>query len=115
MSWISEATASSSRSGQPTARPISSAACWVALAWTRKRSGRSSQPPLDSKKSKTGAVPAIARTPEGLSTSIADGTLATSPLPERLANRRTEIVSATSDSTASTRSPIRGWSAVRRM
>ncbi len=79
MSWMRAATASSSRSAQPTARPISSAACWVALAWTRNRSGRSSQPPLDSKKSKTGAVPAIARTPDGLSTSTAVGIVATSP------------------------------------
>ena len=70
----SAATASSSRSAQPTARPISSAARWVASAWTRKRSGFSSQPPLDSKKSKIGAVPAIASTPEGLSTSTASGT-----------------------------------------
>ena len=53
--------------------------CWVARAWTRKRSGRSSRPPLDSKKSKTGAVPAIARTPEGLRTSTASGMLATLP------------------------------------
>ena len=49
----SAATASSSRSAQPTARPIWSAARWVARAWMRKRSGFSSQPPLDSKKSKT--------------------------------------------------------------
>ena len=53
-SCSSAATASSSRSAQPTTRPIWSAARWVARAWTRKRSGFSSQPPLDSKKSKTG-------------------------------------------------------------
>ena len=59
---------SSSRSAQPISRPIRAAACCVASACTRNCSGRSSQPPLDSKKSKTGAVPAIASTPEGLST-----------------------------------------------
>ena len=61
-----------------------------------------------------GAVPAIASTPEGFSTSIASGMLATPPAttPLRLAKRRTEIVRATSDSTASTRSPIRAVSAV---
>ena len=46
MSWRSAAAASSSRSVQPTARPIWSAARWVARAWTRKRSGFSSQPHL---------------------------------------------------------------------
>ena len=113
-SCSSAATASSSRSTQPTTRPIWSAARWVARAWTRKRSGFSSQPPLDSKKSKLGAVPAIASTPEGLSTSIASGMLPTPPAttPLRLAKRRTEIERATSDSTASTRSPTRAVSAV---
>ena len=70
------ATASSSRSGQPTARPTCSAACWVARAWTRNRSGRRSRLPLGSKKSKTLAVPAIARTPEGLRMSTASGIVA---------------------------------------
>ena len=113
MSCSSAATASSSRSTQPTVRPIWAAARWAARAWTRKRSGFNSQPPLDSKKSKLGAVPAIASTPEGFSTSTASGMLAT-PLepPLRLAKRSTEIVSATSASTASTSSPTRGVSAV---
>ena len=113
-SCSSAATASSSRSTQPTARPIWSAARWVARAWTRKRSGFSSQPPLDSKKSKLGAVPAIASTPEGLSTSTASGMPPTPPAttPLRLAKRRTEIARATSDSTASTSSPMRAVSAV---
>ena len=102
-SWISAATASSSRSDQPTARPISSAARWVASAWMRKRSGFSSQPPFDSKKSKLGAVPAIASTPEGFRTSTAAGTPPTPPAtnPVRLAKRRTEIARPTSPSTAS--------------
>ena len=114
MSCSSAATASSSRSTQPIARPMWSAARWVARAWTRKRSGFSSQPPLDSKKSKLGAVPAIASTPEGFSASTASGTPPTPPAttPLRLAKRSTEIESATSDSTASTSSPMRAVSAV---
>ena len=68
---------------------------------------------MGSKKSKTGAVPAIASTPEGFSTSTAAGTLPTPPEPpERLAKRSTAIVSATSASTASTSSPTRAVSAV---
>ena len=93
-SWSRAATASSSRSAQPTARPTWSAACWVARAWTRNRSGRSSRLPFCSKKSKTLAVPAIARTPEGLRMSTASGMLAAPPggLPPRLAARSTAIV-----------------------
>jgi hypothetical protein len=60
---------------------------------------------LVSKKSKTGAVPAMASTPEG------EPTLATGEL-ERLAKRSTAIASPTSASTASTRSPMRLVSAV---
>src|SRR5689334_7864215 len=107
-------TARSARSAQPTTRPILSAARWVARAWTRKRSGFSSQPPLDSKKSKLGAVPARARTPAGLRTSRAAGTPATPPAtrPPRLAWRKTEIASETSLSTASMISPTRTLSAV---
>ena len=91
MSWRRAATASSSRSGQPIARPIRSAACWVARAWTRKRSGRRSQPPFCSKKSKTLAVPAIARTPEGLSDldRLGDRRRRPARAPPRLAERST--------------------------
>ena len=114
MSWSSAATASSSRSGQPTARPISvggvlgrhgvdaealrpqlPAAVGLEEVEDAARCRRSPGPPRASApRPRPGRWRRRRR------------------LPQRLAKRRTEIVSATSDSTASTRSPIRAVSAV---
>ena len=92
-----------------------SAARWVARAWTRKRSGFSSQPPLDSKKSKLRRGAGDRQHAGGLEDFDRLGDAGRRRrAPGRCGWRSAvpTIARATSDSTASTSSPMRAVSAV---